>query len=358
MAILDENLLARRLEQLESARSWSDGVVPQLGAALRTADDDDLFRINPPVYINMNGLNDVEGVDLFLHAAHQRLLEMEWHIICPYCTHAMESMGQLSQLPDHFACESCGGRHETALSDFIQVTFTPTPQIRHLPVRDAVRSPQGVVHLGGDWIRSGRFLSGTEVMTTQTFRDLFPTQTFRDDRSVLVNDITFLFTDLKGSTTLYDELGDARAYVLVRQYFDTLTQVVVRHRGAIVKTIGDAIMATFRQPADALHAAQDMLRDIDAINTTLPRHLSLKIGIHRGHSIAVTLNERLDYFGQTVNIASRVQHLAEGGDIYLSDDAYNAPGISEVVASCDLKSSVVELRGISGQRRVHRLLLR
>jgi len=104
--------------------------------------------------------------------------------------------------------------------------------------------------------------------------------------------------------------------------------VTVRHNGAVVKTIGDAIMAAFVTPPDAVSAALKMRSEIERLNEArAARDFVLKIGIHRGPSIAVTLNDRLDYFGQTVNIASRVEHLAEGDEICLTEEVYAAPGV-------------------------------
>src|SRR5574339_745538 len=180
------------------------------------------------------------------------------------------------------------------------------------------------------------FLSGKRLLTTQTFRTLFRSETVSVDEGIAVRDITFLFTDLKGSTALYDHIGDPKAYFLFRQHFDALGNVIQRYEGATVKTIGDAVMATFMTPLDAVRAALEMLHDIETFNQNISDKLVLKIGIHRGHSIVVTLNDRLDYFGQTVNIASRVQGLADAGDIYVSEDVYSSPGVQDVLANYNI----------------------
>ena len=199
------------------------------------------------------------------------------------------------------------------------------------------------------------FLSGKRLLTTQTFRSLFRSETIPVDEGIAVRDITFLFTDLKGSTALYEQIGDPKAYFLVRQHFDTLGYAVNRFEGATVKTIGDAVMAAFMNPLDAVHAALEMLRDIEAFNRNISDRLVLKIGIHTGHSIVVSLNDRLDYFGQTVNIASRVQGLADAGEIYVSEDVYSYPGVREAVALYDIASEDVIVKGVSGTLRVYRI---
>ena len=113
----------------------------------------------------------------------------------------------------------------------------------------------------------------------------------------------------------------------MRQHFDSLGKVILTHEGAIVKTIGDAIMASFLSPREAVAAARELIDEIDLFNRNIgTQDFVLKIGIHRGASIAVTLNERLDYFGQMVNIASRVQGLAEADKICITDEVLGAPG--------------------------------
>jgi len=174
----------------------------------------------------------------------------------------------------------------------------------------ATRCPSWVIHLPAafesNYVTFDPFLSGKRLLTSQTFRDLFRAQTFSATEGIAVKDITFLFTDLKGSTEMYDRIGDLNAFHLVRQHFDTLSTVIASRGGSIVKTIGDAVMATFATPTDAVAAALSMLREMQRFNEKGSTPLYLKIGIHRGASIAVTLNERIDHFGQTVNLAARI----------------------------------------------------
>jgi class 3 adenylate cyclase len=199
------------------------------------------------------------------------------------------------------------------------------------------------------------FLSGKRLITTQTFRTLFRSETVSVNEGIAVKDITFLFTDLKGSTAMYDQIGDPKAYFLVRQHFDTLGNVINRYEGATVKTIGDAVMATFMTPLNAVQAALEMLRDIEAFNQNISDKLVLKIGIHSGHSIVVTLNDRLDYFGQTVNIAARVQGLADAGEIYISEDVYNFPGVRAALENCNVVAEQAVVKGVSEKLQVYKV---
>ncbi|WP_460452295.1 DUF5939 domain-containing protein [Alsobacter sp. SYSU BS001988] len=156
------------------------------------------------------------------------------------------------------------------------------------------------------------FLTAKRLLTTQTFRDLHRTESLTVDQRLKLASLTFLFTDLRGSTALYERVGDLAAFDLVRAHFRVLQNIVAAEQGAVVKTIGDAVMATFPSPDKGLSAALKMraaMRDLNSQRRC--DDFVLKIGIHEGPCLAVSLNDRQDYFGQTVNIAARVQGLAD-----------------------------------------------
>jgi class 3 adenylate cyclase len=200
------------------------------------------------------------------------------------------------------------------------------------------------------------YLTGKRLLTTQAFRDLFRSEVIAASEGLSVKDIALLFTDLKGSTALYDRIGDLNAFALVQQHFDRLQAVTARHHGAIVKTIGDAVMAAFIDPGDAVKAALEMRDAIADFNRGQPdRALILKIGLHKGAAIAVTLNDRLDYFGQTVNIAARVQNLADADEIYISGDVFESEGVRTALASFAVDESTAQLRGIREGVQVFRI---
>ncbi|MFZ0492604.1 MAG: DUF5939 domain-containing protein, partial [Acidimicrobiia bacterium] len=174
-------------------------------------------------------------------------------------------------------------------------------------------------------------LSAKRSLSNHTFRSLFRSESVPESETLQVKDLTYLFTDLKDSTLMYDTVGDVNAYDLVRRHFDALDGAVATNGGAVTKTIGDAIMATFVEPADGLQAAIDMLRTIAEFNRTASAQLALKIGLHRGKSLAVSLNDRIDYFGQEVNIAARVQQLAAADEIVMSQDVYRDPHVAQML---------------------------
>lgn len=200
------------------------------------------------------------------------------------------------------------------------------------------------------------FLTAKRLLTNQTFRDLYRTDTMAIDQRLKITSLTFLFTDLRGSTELYERVGDLSAFDLVRSHFQVLQEIVVSEAGAVVKTIGDAVMATFPTPDRALAAAikmRDAMRDLNEKSGR--EDLLLKIGVHEGPCIAVTMNDRQDYFGQTVNIASRVQGLATSQAIFVTSAVMEDKNSAGILAANSLKpvSQNMALRGIEREVRIY-----
>ncbi len=200
------------------------------------------------------------------------------------------------------------------------------------------------------------FLTAKRLLSNQTFRDIYRTDTLDIDQRLKITSLTFLFTDLRGSTELYERVGDLVAFDLVRAHFDVLNRIVAAEAGAVVKTIGDAVMATFPTPDRAVAAALKMRDAMRTLNEERGREdLILKIGIHEGPCIAVTLNERQDYFGQTVNIASRVQHLATSREIFATGAVVEDSAATGVLDALGLKPVAhnTSLRGIANEVSVY-----
>jgi len=196
------------------------------------------------------------------------------------------------------------------------------------------------------------FLTAKRLLSNQTFRDIYRTDTLDVNQRLKITSLTFLFTDLRGSTELYDRVGDLAAFDLVRTHFAVLNEIVAAEAGAVVKTIGDAVMATFPTPDRAVAAAMRMREAMRRLNEERgAEDLLLKIGIHEGPCIAVSLNERQDYFGQTVNIASRVQHLATAREIFATSAVLNDPRTTTLLAERGLTptSHPATLRGIASE---------
>src|SRR6195952_3848710 len=205
----------------------------------------------------------------------------------------------------------------------------------------------GLHHLIG---KRKPFLTAKRMLTNQTFRDVYKADNLNIDQRLKITSLTFLFTDLKGSTALYERVGDLAAFDLVRAHFHALLEIISSEKGAVVKTIGDAVMATFNRPEQALSAGLRIRGAMDKLNVERGTNdLLVKIGIHEGACLAVMLNERQDYFGQTVNIAARVQGQATSQAINAPHRVVNSPAVMELLRKAGLTPTEksVELRGIA-----------
>ena len=191
-------------------------------------------------------------------------------------------------------------------------------------------------------------LTGERVISMPAFRRLCPEQLLRPGDEVEIGRVAIVFTDLQGSTKLYDKLGDAAAYRLVRDHFAFLSERVTRHHGFIVKTVGDAVMAAFNDPADAVRAVLAMQDEVASFNRGREdAGIVLKLGLHIGACIAVTAGEVLDYFGSTVNTASRLEHQCSGGEVIISHAVLTDPEAREALAGRHFIEDSATLRGLA-----------
>jgi class 3 adenylate cyclase len=478
MANVHERLLESKMIEIERARPWSPRVISKFETLIRSADDLSLYRINPLAFARDRSIAEAESIDLFLHATRNGLFDMSWDVVCPQSGMVLDSFGALRTLKTHYVCGLCDVTGDTDLDDFIEVTFTVSPQLRLLPYHDpdtlsvedfhwklrflndarmpgqqvkcldvlhglvrglsylpslattTLRADLGPGALAGVNIQTQAafavpvageltatpthlrvrydgqrfsvapsavppgpvvvevenvgatrgslllinwppdilaltvkpaldfdpYMSGGMLLARQTFRRLFRSERVDEKEGLGIRQITLLFTDLKGSTAMYERLGDLNAYALVREHFALLGAAVQEHSGAIVKTIGDAVMAVFSRPTDAVSAALHILDEIERYNAEHGTpSIILKIGAHCGPSIAVTLNENLDYFGQTVNVAARVQSLADAGEICISEALYSAPGVSQLLTGHEIVEFEAPLRGVEGPACVYRV---
>ncbi len=212
--------------------------------------------------------------------------------------------------------------------------------------------------LDGVLKRRKPILNAKRLLTNQTFRDIYRTDTLAIGQRLKIMSLTFLFSDLKGSTALYDRVGDLVAFDLVNEHFRLLQKIIASERGAVVKTIGDAVMATFETPDRAIAAAirmREAMSDLGAERAHQSLHL--KMGIHEGSCLAVTLNDQQDYFGQTVNIASRVQGLAASRSIVVTEPVVENAQASALLENSGLKPTLrrVALSGIAAEMSVYEI---
>ncbi len=228
-----------------------------------------------------------------------------------------------------------------------------------LAIRNENDRPLVFVVENRNWARDA--LTGERVIAMPAFRRLCPEQLLRPGDNAEIGSIAVMFTDLKGSTELYDTLGDAPAYNLVRDHFSFLSDRVQRNHGFVVKTVGDAVMAAFSRPDHAVRAALAIQDDVASFNSARGGGASatpivLKLGLHAGPCIAVTTGDALDYFGATVNIAARLEHQCRGGEVVVSEAVARDAETASALADRMQIEETAMLRGVSAPVRYVRVM--
>jgi class 3 adenylate cyclase len=261
-------------------------------------------------------------------------------------------------------------RERQSLSFAFDKVLAPaeTIELRPGPLRLSLENRTDKRALPGLWLATDKlqellsrrrpFLTAKRLLTNQVFRDLYGADTIDVDQRLKITSLTFLFTDLRGSTDLYERVGDLVAFDLVRAHFQVLNDIIATEAGAVVKTSGDAVMATFSTPDRAVAAAlrmRDAMHDFKDAGSG--DGLLLKIGIHEGPCLAVVLDQRQDYFGRTVNIAARVQDLADSRSILATGPVVKHPGASNLLEISGLRPVAHQraLRGVTEEMAVYEI---
>lgn len=194
-----------------------------------------------------------------------------------------------------------------------------------LEIKNAEAQTQMFIVESSQWtdyaLRPGQLLSLPD------FRDLFSEDYVAADVHLAVGEQTLLFTDVVGSTAFYAERGDPAAFVEIKRHFDEVFSIVAAHRGVAIKTIGDAVMAAFVNPADAVRASHEIHKRFSPARKDTP--IKLRISLNTGPCIAVRFNAAIDYFGGAVNVAAKLQSLAEAWQVAMSEATYQAAGVIE-----------------------------
>ena len=183
-------------------------------------------------------------------------------------------------------------------------------------------------------------LRPVDLFSLQNFRDLFSQEALASDIKLEIGVQTILFTDLVGSTKFYEVEGDTVAFAEVRSHFLKAYEAVKNNDGAVIKTIGDAVMATFTHPLDALKAAVEMQKYFNGKNPET--RLRLRVTMNTGSCLAVNLNSNIDYFGNTVNLGAKIQAVAGAGQIGITQSVADDPEVKKFLQESKLPVEKVD----------------
>jgi len=297
----------------------------------------------------------------FIRLVRDGVLDLNWDFHCTNCNAVAGTHNHLREATAGNHCPLCNMDFRNDLARNVEVTFTPSGRWFTLDRGFLEEQTRQVVQAHKEKrIRlPAVYVSGLDCLHVPLFRQMFESDTLSLRESLAISQVCIMFTDIKGSTELYDRLGDSTAYGLVRDHFDVLFKAVEDHHGVIVKTIGDSVMASFRRPADGVAAALGIREAFAGFNRreNLKNEVIVKIGLHAGPTIMVNLNNRLDYFGQVVNMAARIQGTADGGQIVVSSAVrQDADAVARMKGRVKaLRRRVENLKGISARQTTFRL---
>ncbi len=184
-------------------------------------------------------------------------------------------------------------------------------------------------------------LTAARAASLALFRELFPGEVLAPGQLATVLTVTFLVTalDRAQADAIYRERGDAQAFGVIHEHFQLLGEAIRRHGGAVVKTQGEGMVASFSDVTAAVRAALELPRALLADEST--RTLRLRIGVHRGPALAATLNDQLDYFGATARQAAATLDHAGNGELVLTQPVAADPEVAVLLNERGIAAEVV-----------------
>ncbi len=174
-------------------------------------------------------------------------------------------------------------------------------------------------------------LTASRAASLALFRQLFPDEVLSPGQLAAVSTVSLMAAGLDPARAdiLYQELGDCRAFNVLHELFQLLDEAVRNSGGAVVKTVGEGILAAFDGPASAVKLGlqlEGVLR-----KSELTRSLRLRIGIHRGTALAANINDHLDYFGTTSRQVLKLCGQARDGELALSPSVAADPEVAAIL---------------------------
>jgi class 3 adenylate cyclase len=350
------NLGLNRLDRLKN-HGVAEATILALRNFVAHAQDRELYLANPRYLAERLKLSEPDALHLLAASAASGVMTLHWHVGCPSCTHPAGTVAVLSSITPTYLCHACGNHFDAYLDVVVSVRFSISETVRRLAPHhdDPIFRQQVDERLG--------VVPALALINIPTFRDLVTDQILLEGQSLGIQRLTIFFSDLCGSTAMYHRLGDARAYELVAAHFRAVFGAVARNNGSAVKTLGDGIMGAFSDTGSALCGVAEAIRAIQRLNDNAglvgDDRLQLKIGMHVGPCIVVTLNRRLDFFGESVNIAARLNGLTQNDQVILSNAVLAKPAHHQQAENLGrLDAFTTTLRGLSGNFDLHRWNIR
>lgn len=278
-------------------------------------------------------------LNIFIQGVYDGVFILDWIYHCPTCGHVAYEAPSLHQASSQNFCTVCNEAFDNTLDTNVEVCFSIHPRLKTI---DPIYKMNYLATIGKD-IREGKYrtwdkpesVRGVDIIQNNLYRELMRSEVLIGNQSLRLANATVLFTDIKNSTKLYASLGDAKAFSLLKEYAKILFAVIKKCGGVPVKTIGDGVMGVFTDSGKAVSAAVKAQRQLikHAQNKPVTDRLEIKMGLHSGPVLVVNLNNRLDYFGLTVNTAAHIKDTALPNEVVISQDLFNIPAVKRSILS-------------------------
>ncbi len=329
----------------------SKDIIQSLYSYIIKAPQEDLLAVNPNYIAVKIGIQRWDILNLIVQAVLNRLFEMEWDVNCPRCKGIADHADTLGHVHENAYCPACEVKFPTYADENITVTVSMHPSLFE---GDAPKPPE--MRALDERVQP---VKAIDLVGVPAFRQNFGNQAPDLDHSVKIRSVTVMFTDLIHSTQLYSSIGDLKAYTLVKSHFDVLFEQIVTNSGGVIKTIGDAVMAVFQNTVTPLETAFKIKH---AVNHLLEKEVQehefgVRIGLSTGPALIVNMNNTLDLFGTTINLAARVVSLSDAKTVSATKNFIKDAQIQLLISQDDFSVTTLKekLKGIPGESDIYLL---
>ncbi len=299
-------------------------------------------------------------------------MSISWDVVCPHCRGVRATNSLLSSLQEENKCDPCGVTFNLETKEAVEVVFHLSPGFREIPKLvycaaepakkkhikliqevkpgeikefsldlptgryrlrrkdhaskminagenqlDIKLSEPGLYTLEEAWWFDDRLLVG-EALSDPSIRHLISEDHLNIGLKLNVGTQVILFTDIVGSTPFYQQVGDAVALQIVQTHYQEVAKIIEAHGGAVVKFIGDAVMAAYPSLERAMESAIAIHKSFDGSRKEFP--IKLRASLHEGNVLCANLNVGVDYFGSTVNRSAKIQKYADSMEIAVTEE--------------------------------------
>ncbi len=201
-------------------------LVERLATHLETAEDAALFHIDVYALAREWGVDKKTLLELFIRGLHEGVFRMEWEYHCPHCGGVPSETLSIHSAKSENYCELCKVGFTNRLDDNIEVFFSIHPEVRKISpdfkTGYAKRMMSDIMGMKAFRWQGSSVIRGVDIVQNPVYRELMGDEVLLSDQSLEILKSTILFTDIKGSTQMYTELGDSKAFQLVREHFRIL----------------------------------------------------------------------------------------------------------------------------------------